>query len=72
MHATIAVSDHVQMSHRRVMAPAPAARLHHWARNLGRDDRCVGAHGRESRYPYLDEGVVALLRALPLALAVII
>ncbi|WFD32702.1 hypothetical protein MSPP1_003752 [Malassezia sp. CBS 17886] len=34
-------------------------------RNLGRDDRVVSAHGREVRYPYLAEDVVALLCALP-------
>ena len=39
--------------------------LHHWGRNLGRDDRCVCVHGRESRYPYLDEDVVAFIRSLP-------
>ena len=33
-----------------------------WRRNLGRDDRCISAHGRESRRPFLDEKVVALLR----------
>lgn len=33
--------------------------------NLGRDDRCVAAHGREARFPYLDENVMVLLRALP-------
>ena len=37
-----------------------------WRRNLGRDDRCVSAHGKELRLPFLDEGVVALLRRLPL------
>ena len=39
-----------------------------WLRNLGRDDRVLSAAGKEARAPFLDEGVVALLRALPLAL----
>ncbi|KAH8605786.1 hypothetical protein ERJ75_001624400 [Trypanosoma vivax] len=32
-----------------------------WKRNLGRDDRVVSDSGREGRYPYLDEGVLATL-----------
>lgn len=38
-----------------------------WKRNLGRDDRCIAAHGREARFPYLDEHVVSTIAAFPVS-----
>jgi asparagine synthetase B (glutamine-hydrolysing) len=38
-----------------------------WVRNLGRDDRLVADHGREARFPYLDEGVMMRLLNTPLS-----
>lgn len=35
-------------------------------RNLGRDDRCISDRGKEARFPFLDEDVVAFLSALPM------
>ncbi|KAG9299267.1 hypothetical protein G9A89_013915 [Geosiphon pyriformis] len=37
-------------------------------RNLGRDDRVISAHGKETRFPYLAENVVGLFCTLPIHL----
>ena len=34
-------------------------------RNLGRDDRVTSDHGKQARYPYLDEDLVEYVQSLP-------
>nr|CAG8566195.1 13536_t:CDS:10 [Entrophospora candida] len=37
-------------------------------RNLGRDDRIISSHAKESRYPYLSANVVSYLNSIPIHL----
>ncbi|KAM0872361.1 hypothetical protein ACQ4PT_038790 [Festuca glaucescens] len=37
-----------------------------WKRNMGRDDRCISDHGKEARFPFLDENVIKNLLEIPL------
>ncbi|XP_020599412.1 asparagine synthetase domain-containing protein 1 isoform X1 [Phalaenopsis equestris] len=37
-----------------------------WKRNMGRDDRLISDHGKEARFPFLDEEVIQTLLEIPL------
>lgn len=40
------------------------------SRNLGRDDRVISSHGKETRHPFLSLSVVSFLAGLPVHLKV--
>lgn len=54
MHGLEGLSKEIEMELGRISS-----------RNLGRDDRVIGDHGKEARFPFLDENVVSFLNSLP-------
>jgi asparagine synthetase B (glutamine-hydrolysing) len=37
-----------------------------WTRNLGRDDRCLSASGKEVRHPFWDEDLLDVMQSMPM------